>query len=111
MSRMCGAIPPLPLYVLIAWCLVKLRDNFTFTFTFIITLPATVLYANKSFVQSYHMFRVKGKVPKHIVLFLHLVIKANCSKIEMKLCGEKIELISFSYGLGKLSGCSNTEKC
>jgi hypothetical protein len=27
------AIPPLPQYVFIAWCLVKHRDNFTFTFT------------------------------------------------------------------------------
>jgi hypothetical protein len=26
---MCGAVPPLPLYVFIAWCLVKHRDNFT----------------------------------------------------------------------------------
>jgi len=26
----CGAIPPLPLYDFIAWCLVKHRDNFTF---------------------------------------------------------------------------------
>jgi hypothetical protein len=28
---MSGAIPPLPQYVFIAWCLVKHRDNFTFT--------------------------------------------------------------------------------
>jgi hypothetical protein len=28
------AIPPLPQYVFIAWCLVKHRKNFTFTFTF-----------------------------------------------------------------------------
>jgi hypothetical protein len=27
-----GAIPPLPQYVLIVWCLVKHRDSFTFTF-------------------------------------------------------------------------------
>jgi hypothetical protein len=26
-----GAIPPLPQYVFMAWCLVKHRDNFTFT--------------------------------------------------------------------------------
>jgi hypothetical protein len=25
---MCGAIPPLPQYVFMAWCLVKQRDNF-----------------------------------------------------------------------------------
>jgi hypothetical protein len=29
---MCGAIPPLLQYVFMAWCLVKHRDNFTFTF-------------------------------------------------------------------------------
>jgi hypothetical protein len=28
-----GAIPPLPQYAFMAWCLVKHRDNFTFTFT------------------------------------------------------------------------------
>jgi hypothetical protein len=28
-----GAISPLPQYVFMAWCLVKRRDNFTFTFT------------------------------------------------------------------------------
>jgi hypothetical protein len=27
---MSGAIPPLPQYVFMAWCLVKNRDNFTF---------------------------------------------------------------------------------
>jgi hypothetical protein len=29
---MSGAIPPLPQYAFVAWCLVKHRDNFTFTF-------------------------------------------------------------------------------
>jgi hypothetical protein len=29
-----GGIPSLPQYVFMAWCLVKFRDNFTFTFTF-----------------------------------------------------------------------------
>jgi hypothetical protein len=28
---MSGAMPPLPLYVFMEWCLVKHRDNFTFT--------------------------------------------------------------------------------
>jgi hypothetical protein len=32
MSIMRGTIPPLPQYVFMAWCLVKRRDNFTFTF-------------------------------------------------------------------------------
>jgi len=29
-QRMCGDIPPLPQYILMAWCLVKHRGNFTF---------------------------------------------------------------------------------
>jgi hypothetical protein len=32
-----GAIPPLPHYVFMAWCLVKHRDNFTF-YTIILEL-------------------------------------------------------------------------
>jgi hypothetical protein len=31
---MSGAIPRLPQYVFLAWCLVKQRDNFTFIFTY-----------------------------------------------------------------------------
>jgi hypothetical protein len=31
-SRIRGAIPPLPQHVCMAWCLVKHKDNFTFTF-------------------------------------------------------------------------------
>jgi hypothetical protein len=31
-SRMRGAILPFPQYIFMAWCLVKHRDNFTFTF-------------------------------------------------------------------------------
>jgi len=30
---MCGAISPFPQYLFMAWCLVKHRDNFSFTFT------------------------------------------------------------------------------
>jgi hypothetical protein len=38
-NAMCGAIPPLPQYVFMAWCLVKHRDNFTFTFYAIEIVP------------------------------------------------------------------------
>jgi hypothetical protein len=31
-QRMCVAIPPFPQYAFMVWCLVKHRDNFTFTF-------------------------------------------------------------------------------
>jgi hypothetical protein len=37
-----GAIPPLPQYPFMAWCLVKHRDSFTYTFTF--TLFRAELY-------------------------------------------------------------------
>jgi hypothetical protein len=30
-----GAIPPLPQYVLMAWCLVQHMDNFNFTFNIV----------------------------------------------------------------------------
>jgi hypothetical protein len=30
--KMHGTIPPLPQHAFVAWCLVKHRDNFTFTF-------------------------------------------------------------------------------
>jgi hypothetical protein len=36
-SKMLGAIPPLPQYIFMAWCLVKHREKFTFTFTFTFT--------------------------------------------------------------------------
>jgi hypothetical protein len=32
-QRKRGYVPPIPEYVFVAWCLVKYRDNFTFTFT------------------------------------------------------------------------------
>jgi len=31
---MSGAMPPLPQYVFMVWCLVKRRDNFTFTLNY-----------------------------------------------------------------------------
>jgi hypothetical protein len=41
-SRMRGAIPPPPQYVFMAWCLVKHRDNFTFTLTTLCGLYTSV---------------------------------------------------------------------
>jgi hypothetical protein len=31
-SKMLGTIPPFPLYIFMAWCLLMCRDNFTFNF-------------------------------------------------------------------------------
>jgi hypothetical protein len=36
---MLGAIPSLPQYAFMAWCLVKHRDNFTFTSWLLYALP------------------------------------------------------------------------
>jgi hypothetical protein len=37
-----GGIPPLPQYAFMAWCLVKHRDNFTFTYRyFMLPLPSS----------------------------------------------------------------------
>jgi hypothetical protein len=48
-----GAIPPLPLYVFIACCLVKHRDNFTFTFYLLLWMEASVFTKYScGFVQS-----------------------------------------------------------
>jgi hypothetical protein len=41
---MCGAIPPLPQYVFMAWCLVKHRDNFNFTFIICVVLLNFSIY-------------------------------------------------------------------
>jgi hypothetical protein len=40
-TRMRGAIPLFPQYVFMVWCLVKHRDNFTFTSTFILKYLGT----------------------------------------------------------------------
>jgi len=42
-----GAIHPLPQYAFMAWCLVKHRDNFTFTL-----VTEALIYENDSKVQS-----------------------------------------------------------
>jgi hypothetical protein len=42
---MCGAVSPLPQYVLMAWCLVKHREKFT------VTLP---LHGGSHFISALH---------------------------------------------------------
>jgi hypothetical protein len=42
-SRLRGAMPPLPHYVFMAWCLVEHRDNLTFY------LYRTCVYENRGF--------------------------------------------------------------
>jgi hypothetical protein len=57
-SRMRGAIPPLPQYVFMAWCLVKHRDNFT--------LP---LWSPVSFF-SYHNKKKPSECKQRLALFI-----------------------------------------
>jgi hypothetical protein len=45
-----GAIPLLPQYVFMAWCLVKHRDNFTLPFTF--TLLHGICYSFHNTIRS-----------------------------------------------------------
>jgi hypothetical protein len=43
MSRMRGAIPPLPQNVFVAWCLVKQGDNFSFYLLHASYMPAHLI--------------------------------------------------------------------
>jgi hypothetical protein len=51
---MSGAIPPLPQYVFMAWCLVKHRDKFTFTFYLCLILQFGFYYV--AFYVFFHNF-------------------------------------------------------
>jgi hypothetical protein len=53
-----GAIPQLPQYAFMAWCLVKHRDNFTFTF--IIVTVVRKLHALKK--EIYERFTKEGPI-------------------------------------------------
>jgi hypothetical protein len=52
-----GAIPPLPPVLFMAWCLVKHKDNFTFTFMFMCTpgLLAQALYSRLCLMFIYYL--------------------------------------------------------
>jgi hypothetical protein len=51
-----GPIPPLPQYVFMAWCLVKHRDNFTFTFMSLKDKEVLWLVKCTLSVQNYNKF-------------------------------------------------------
>jgi hypothetical protein len=55
-----GAIPPLPHYTFMAWCLVQHRDNFTFTFTF--TMQDDILVHTSTMTKSGWLVSVKGQI-------------------------------------------------
>jgi hypothetical protein len=54
-----GAIPPLPQYVFVAWCLVKHRDNFTFTFNIFLILDLPVLFKMLNLLLSVNFYKMK----------------------------------------------------
>jgi hypothetical protein len=56
-QRMRGAIPPLPQYAFMAWCLVKHRDNFTFLPLFHTSATSVITAKNNSTI-------VKIKLPR-----------------------------------------------
>jgi hypothetical protein len=48
-----GAIPPLPQYTFMAWCQLKLRDDFTFTFPFFSLHANNLLSLHLSYINLY----------------------------------------------------------
>jgi hypothetical protein len=64
-----GAIIPLPQYAFMAWCLVKHRDNFTFTFTSV--LVGTVeRFSSSVYYKIQHLVSTCPK-RKHETLYHH----------------------------------------
>jgi hypothetical protein len=58
-----GAIPPLPQYVFMAWCLVKHRDNFTLTFSY--------------FYQSFMAGYITETMVLEIILVIQIIIQCD----------------------------------
>jgi hypothetical protein len=46
-----GAVPPLPQFVFMAWCLFKLRDKFTFYFICTLSKSSSSLVGQKSYAE------------------------------------------------------------
>jgi hypothetical protein len=71
---MCEAIPPLPQYTFMVWCLVKHMDNFTFTFTHAITaLDSVIIHYLKyfPFIIPSHVYEVScsSTLYKHYIMY------------------------------------------
>jgi hypothetical protein len=54
-TRMCGSVPPLPQYIFMVRCLVKHKDNFTFT--------SECISKNINFSFEYSCYKYVNKVP------------------------------------------------
>jgi hypothetical protein len=76
-SRMCRAIPPLPQYIFMVWCLVKHSDNFTFyLLLFKDGVDMTVIIcANNLPLKLYHSAEVKLYIhcPQYVFMACCLV--------------------------------------
>jgi hypothetical protein len=67
-----GAIPPLPQYDFMAWCLVKHRDNFTFT------LPLDQgIYFHKQILERDKISKLEDACTKFVIL--ETLTEIHCS--------------------------------
>jgi hypothetical protein len=62
---MTGAIPPLPQYVFMVWCLVKQRDNFTFAFT----SSYSILVAKTPFIRPCFTLKQTTEIMKLLICY------------------------------------------
>jgi hypothetical protein len=75
-----GAIPPLPQYVFMAWCLGKHRDNFTFTI-YLLPLSPDRLWVPPSLLQ-----RVLGALPPGVKRLGRVADQLPPPSAEVKEC-------------------------
>jgi hypothetical protein len=67
-----GAILPLPQYAFTAWCLVKHRDNFTFTFYYVYAM-----LVSPGIPTSSPFFRATGKCLLEVEAESHATVTRN----------------------------------
>jgi len=78
-----GAIPPLPQYVFMAWCLVKHRDNFTFPFYAIRTVNIFSRFSNALvFSLSWQFLKITTFYEKNKFLVLQFQTCCCVSRVE-----------------------------
>jgi hypothetical protein len=74
-----GAISPLPLYVFMAWCLVKQRDNFTLYYTVNRQNTFSVLWLLPLAVYSFSLFILLSFVLFSLYVSVLLYFFLSCS--------------------------------
>jgi hypothetical protein len=87
---MSGAIPPLPQYAFIAWCLDKHRDNFTLTLcvasqrVIVVVFLCRYRLIPETFVYTLVLVSIVNAAHYHVGYPLHIVsLKAVCPKVTM----------------------------